>query len=43
VRFRFTADSSVNRDGWYVDNVELIGGSLSCPFTQDIIFDDGFQ
>lgn len=42
VRFRLTSDASTTNEGWYIDNVRLLGGSLSCPFTDDLIFGDGF-
>jgi carboxypeptidase T len=42
LRFRLTSDASNTNEGWYIDNVRLLGGSLACPFTSDLIFGDGF-
>ncbi|MGH2543393.1 MAG: carboxypeptidase regulatory-like domain-containing protein, partial [Ardenticatenaceae bacterium] len=30
VRFRFTSDGSVRRDGWHVDDIRLLGGGPAC-------------
>ncbi|TDR16354.1 M14 family zinc carboxypeptidase [Marinicella litoralis] len=40
IRFRVTSDSSVTRDGWYIDDVSVI-----VPFVAsvDLIFIDGFD
>lgn len=46
VRLRFTSDSSVTRDGWYVDNITLDAGGPACRATQgaqDPVFGDGFE
>jgi hypothetical protein len=31
LRFRITSDGFQTRDGWYVDDIRLLGGSLNCP------------
>ncbi|MCB1606667.1 MAG: hypothetical protein KDI71_06795 [Xanthomonadales bacterium] len=41
IRFRLTADSVVERDGWYVDDIRISGGSLSCQLFNQ--FSDGFE
>ena len=48
VRFRFTSDSSINDDGWYIDDIRLLAGGQACRDSQDpqagqAIFADGFE
>ncbi len=46
LRFRFTSDGSVARDGWYVDNIALDAGGPACRATQgpsDTLFGSGFE
>ena len=46
IRFRFTSDTSVVRDGWYVDNIALDAGGPTCRATQGVgnaVFADGFE
>ncbi len=41
LRFRLSTDAAFNRDGWYVDDIRVNGGSLQCElWTQ---FGDGFE
>ncbi len=45
LRFRFTSDTSVQRDGWYVDNIALQAGGPACRATQTQLplFANGFE
>ena len=44
LRLRLTSDAATTAEGWYIDDVQLLGGSLSCPFGGDeLIFADGFS
>ncbi len=46
IRFRFSSDSGVQRDGWYVDNITLAAGGPSCRATQmggTAVFKHGFE
>ncbi len=46
IRFRFSSDSGVQRDGWYVDNIVLDAGGPGCRATQtggDAVFANGFE
>jgi carboxypeptidase T len=43
VRFRLTSNGSQTAEGWTIDDVSFSGGSLACPFTDDMIFADGFN
>ncbi|TQD33256.1 immune inhibitor A domain-containing protein, partial [Haloflavibacter putidus] len=37
VRFRLTSDSIVQREGWYLDNVEIL--EITCPKPSEIVID----
>ncbi|TQD38598.1 fibronectin type III domain-containing protein, partial [Haloflavibacter putidus] len=37
VRFRLTSDGSVQREGWYLDNVEIL--EITCPKPSEIVID----
>ena len=45
IRFRLTSDSSVQDDGWYVDDIVLEGGGPTCRAQQQPVglFEDGFE
>ncbi len=44
LRFRLASDGNRTFDGWYVDDIRLVGGSLSCPNqAQWKGFADGFE
>ncbi|MCB1626106.1 MAG: hypothetical protein KDI48_00165 [Xanthomonadales bacterium] len=44
IRFRLTSDGFQTADGWYVDDIELVGGTLNCPSAPDWEgFADGFE
>jgi hypothetical protein len=44
LRFRISSDGFQTQDGWYVDDIRLVGGSLSCPDqSQWDGFADGFE
>jgi carboxypeptidase T len=46
IRFRFSSDTGVQRDGWYVDNITLDAGGPICRATQtggDAVFANGFE
>jgi len=40
IRFRITSDSSVTRDGWYIDDISITAPSTVLP---DLIFADSFD
>lgn len=44
LRFRLTSDGFVTRDGWYLDDIALIGGTTQCPSAKPWeSFADGFE
>lgn len=44
IRFRLTSDGSVNRDGWYIDDIVLEAGGDACRAQQSLrLLKDGFE
>lgn len=45
IRFRFTSDGSVVRDGWSIDNIALKAGGPACraPLPNQVLFANGFE
>jgi carboxypeptidase T len=43
IRFRFTADGGVQRDGWTIDDIIIEGTGLICGGVPDSMFGDGFE
>ncbi len=41
LRFRLSTDGAFQRDGWYLDDIRVSGGSLQCELWQQ--FADGFE
>ena len=43
IRFRFTSDSSQVRDGWSVDDIEILGAGAVCGSLPALLHVDGFE
>lgn len=43
IRFRFTSDSGVTRDGWSIDDIVIEGSGSICGGTPNALFANGFE
>lgn len=43
IRFRFTSDSALQRDGWSIDDIVVEGAGAVCGGTPDSMFANGFE